>query len=112
VATKEVRIYLDPLNPNEIIADPDPVSVSVGADDQVEWLVTGGEAEIEFKGDSPFPASKFQAPRGGSVKSGKSRKDKVRKDPYKYWITFRVPDDKGGPPLLEKKKDPEVIIEP
>jgi hypothetical protein len=96
---------------NELTAEPDKIYLSVKNDDEVEWVPVGGEVDIEFKGDSPFKSKKFHAAKGGSVRSGKSERGKVRQDAYKYDIIFRA-FDKSGKSTGDKPKDPEVIVEP
>jgi hypothetical protein len=48
---------------------------------------------------------------GGGARSGRAERAKVRQDPYKYEIIFRVFDEKGKL-VLEKPKDPDVVVEP
>jgi hypothetical protein len=106
---KIVNIFVDAAT-GELRVVPDKVKIRVSDGDQVDWDSPHGEARITFKGDSPFEAKVFVAPRGGGVRSGRSSEDKVRADMYKYDVELTIPAA-GNNAARTLKKDPGVIVE-
>jgi len=78
VKIRITEVPITPDNPSGIAVDIDLFRVSKGKDTsrlQVEWICTSSGFMIEFKGDSPFPQSRFTRSTPGSVLSGSVRDD-------------------------------------
>ena len=68
----------------------DPVVLAMSRGQEVCWRSYQGTARIVFDGDSPFEANLLIAPKGGGVASGVPRRDRVRKDAYRYKVEVMV----------------------
>ena len=97
IATKPVHIIGDR---GEV--DQESVNLSKGGHEELTWFAHDNEtATIVFSSQqrSPFAASVFHVPAGGSISSGAIRDDAAYRS-YKYSVV--------GP---KGTTDPEVIIE-
>lgn len=104
---KKVSIWLedDPHAGTIVRVFPESVHVSASKGETVVWECVDGDAEILFKGPSPFRSSKFDAPRGGFVGTGLPLRGKVGEH-YKYDVTVSRAGDHR-----KYQVDPEVVVD-
>ena len=67
-----------------------PVVLAMSRAQEVCWRSYQGTSKVSFDGDSPFEARELSAPKGGGVSSGVPRRDRVRKDAYRYTVEVMV----------------------
>jgi hypothetical protein len=81
--------------------DNEVVNVSKSAQDEIVWHSEGNAFTVSFQ-TSPFAASTFRVPEGGSVSSGAARANAALGQ-YQYYIV----DERTG-----QSADPGVDVKP
>lgn len=90
---------------------PDPIFLSKGAGDEVEWSCTN-EAIVHFPNETPFQDGRFVVPKNGSKKSGSvgghaviCQKCKPQPAGTHFHYKYEIRDSTDKPIV-----DPEIII--